>query len=224
MLKKYPVATIVGLSVALLVPFVFDLILNRSVSDLANQNKMLLFITVEWVIALILLGIVLIWEKKTLSSIGIKKMSLGDFVWAVIAFFIGAISFILTIPLVNALGLETTSGSILQLTEIPIPLRLGIVITAAITEEIQFRGYPIERLRDLTGSLFWGAAISYIIFVLLHIPFWGIGGTIQIGIWNIVVTLLYIKRRNLFSCMLMHFLNDAYAFILLPMISKQYLK
>ncbi|MBC7334856.1 MAG: CPBP family intramembrane metalloprotease, partial [Clostridia bacterium] len=142
--------------------------------------------------------------------------------WAVVGFVVGAFSFILTSPLVNALGLGTTSRGIIQLAQTPIALRVVIIITAGITEEILFRGYPIERLTEMTGRIGWGAGIAYIMFVLLHIPFWGIGGTIQIGVWSLVVTLLYVRRRNLPACMLMHILNDAYAFLLLPLFA-QYL-
>ncbi|MEM4290456.1 MAG: CPBP family intramembrane glutamic endopeptidase, partial [Nitrososphaerota archaeon] len=91
---------------------------------------------------------------------------------------------------------------------VPIALRIAVVITAGITEEILFRGYPIERLNSLTGRLGLSALIAYVVFVLPHIPFWGLGGTIQIGVWSIV-TILYIKRRNLPACILMHILNDA---------------
>jgi membrane protease YdiL (CAAX protease family) len=150
-------------------------------------------------------------------------MSWRDVLWGVVGFIVGAFSFILTTPLVNALGLSTTSGGIARLAQIPLVLRIGIVITAGVTEEILFRGYPIERLNNLTGRLSLAALIAYVVFVLLHIPFWGLGGTIQIGVWSIVVTILYVKRRNLPACMLMHILNDAYAFILLPMLFAQYL-
>jgi len=146
-----------------------------------------------------------------------------DALWGVVGFVVGALTFIFTLPLVNALGLGTTSEGIAQLAQTPIALRVAIVITAGITEEILFRGYPIERLTEMTGRIGWGAGIAYIAFVLLHIPFWGLGGTIQIGIWSLVVTALFVWRRNLPACMLMHILNDAYAFILLPTLLAQYL-
>lgn len=222
--NRYPIATFAGLFIALIFPFVLDLLLGRRSEDLANPARAGLFLIEEWLVALILLGIVLLWERQPLASIGIKKMSWRDVMWAIVAFLAGAVSFVFTAPIINALGLGTTSGGITQLAQVPISLRIGIVITAGVTEEILFRGYPIERLKDFTGSLAWGAVIAYLAFVLLHIPFWGMGGTIQIGVWSIIVTVLYVKLRNLLSCMLMHILNDAYAFILLPMFFAQYLR
>lgn len=218
MRQKERVTTFVGLFIALGLPFVLDLWLGKRPEDLAIPSRAGLFAAEEWVLALGLLGLVLFWEERTLGSIGIKKMTWRDALWGVVGFVIGAFSFVLTTPLVSALGLGTTSGGIARLAQMPLALRVVIVITAGVTEEILFRGYPIERLNELTGSLGLAALIAYEAFVLLHIPFWGPGGAIQIGAWSIVVTLLYVWRRNLPACMLMHILNDAYAFLLLPML------
>jgi membrane protease YdiL (CAAX protease family) len=147
-----------------------------------------------------------------------------DILWALFGFLFGALSFMLTMPLVQSLGLETTSAGIGQLARVPIFLRIAVVFTAGITEEILFRGYPIERLTSMTGSPVLGAAISYVVFVVLHLPFWGPGGAIQIGVWSLIVTWLYVRRGNLPACMLMHILNDAYAFLLLPIFIPQYLR
>jgi uncharacterized protein len=52
-------------------------------------------------------------------------------------------------------------------------MRELIVLTAGITEEVLVRGYPIERLSALTGSQWWGTAITYVVSVGLHASFWG---------------------------------------------------
>lgn len=216
--KRERITTFAGLFIALGLPFILDLLLRRRPEDLAIPSRAGLFAVEEWILAFSLLGLVLFGEKKPLSSIGIKKLSWNDVLWGAVGFIVGALSFVLTTPIVTSLGLSTTSGGIARLAQMSLALRTGIVITAGITEEILFRGYPIERLNDLTRSLGLAALAAYVAFVLLHIPFWGLGGAIQIGVWTIIVTVLYVKRRNLPACMLMHILNDAYAFILLPML------
>lgn len=221
--RQQRAVTFVGLFIALGLPFLIDLLLGKRPTDLAIPSRVVAFIIEEWIIALALVFLVLFWERQSLGSIGIKKVSGRDLLWGVIGFFVGAVSFVLTDPVVKALGLGTTSGGIAQLAQVPVALRMAIVVTAGITEEILFRGYPIERLSSLTGRVGLGALIAYVAFVLLHIPFWGSGGTIQIGVWSLIITLLYVKRRNLLACILMHVLNDAYAFILLPMFFAQYL-
>ena len=221
--KRQPVVTFVGLFAALGLPFVLDLLFGKRPEDLAIPSRVVFTIAEEWALVFVLLCIVLFWERQSLISIGIKRMSGRDLLWGVVGFVVGALSFILTTPIVNALDLGTTSGGIAQLAQVPVALRIGVVITAGITEEILFRGYPIERLNGLTGRLGLSAVIAYLAFVLLHIPFWGLGGTIQIAVWSLIITILYVKRRNLPTCMLMHILNDAYAFILLPTLFAQYL-
>ncbi len=216
-------ATFVGLFVALGLPFILDLLIGKSPADLAVPSRVSIAIVEEWALAIALLAVILFWERRSLRSIGIAGMSWQDVMWGVLGFVAGAISFIVTMPLVNALGLDTTSVGIAKLAQVPIILRAGVVLTAGITEEILFRGYPIERINDLTGHLGMSAAIAYVAFVLLHIPFWGAGGTVQIGVWSMLVTFLYVKRRNLLACMLMHILNDAYAFIILPTFFAPYL-
>ncbi len=219
--KQQKTVTFVGLFIALGLPFVLDLFLGKSPDDLADPSRVVIVIIEEWFIALILLALIFFWERKSFASIGLGKMTGKDLLWGVGGFFAGVVSFIVTIPLVNALGLGTTSEGIAQLAGVPIGLRVAIVVTAGITEEILFRGYAIERLGSLTGRIGVGAMIAYVVFVALHIPVWGPGGAIQIGVWSLIITALYVKRRNLPACMVMHILNDAYAFIILPMLLLQ---
>ena len=221
--KRPADVTLVGLFVALVLPFVLTRLFGGQSKELWSSSHAIVTIVQEWAVALILLGIVFFWERRTLASIGITRMTWRDVLGGLAGFVVGALSFIFTTPFIMALGLGTTSTGIGQLAQTSIALRIAVVITAGITEEIISRGYPIERIREMTGQIAWGAGIAYIALVLLRIPFWGLGGTIQIGIWSLIVTLLYVWRRNLPACMLMHILNDAYAFILLPAVFTQYL-
>ncbi|RME42076.1 MAG: CPBP family intramembrane metalloprotease, partial [Chloroflexi bacterium] len=175
----------------------------------------------DWAFALAILALVRFWERLPLSSIGMRQVTRRDLLWGVVGFMAGAVTFVITGPIVQALGLETTTPGIAQLASLPAWFRALIVVTAGVTEEILFRGYSIERLAAWTGHLGLGALVAYVVFVGLHIPFWGLGGTLQIGVWAIIVTTLYVWRRNLWSCVLMHILNDAYAFLLLPMFLPQ---
>lgn len=221
--KQPSPATLIGLCVALGLPFILTLVSGGRSEVLWDAPRTVLIIIQEWVVTIILIGIVIFWERRPLASIGIVRTTWRDVLWGLGGFVVGALSFVITIPLVTALGLGTTTTGINQLAQTPIALRVAIVITAGITEEILFRGYPIERLTEMTGKLYRGAGIAYLAFVLLHIPFWGLGSTIQIGVWSLLVTGLYVWRRNLPACMVMHVLNDAYAFILLPELFAQYL-
>jgi membrane protease YdiL (CAAX protease family) len=100
---------------------------------------------------------------------------------------------------------------------VPFGVRLSLVLTAGICEEAIFRGFLIEQLRDWTGSIGVAAWTSLVLFSLPHAWFYGftlallipalLGGSL---IW------LYVLRRNLPVCMLMHAMVDGYSLLLVP--------
>ena len=103
-------------------------------------------------------------------------------------------------------------GTIINL---PIPVIIGMIFTTAITEEILYRGYPIERLGELTGNKWIGVAFSLIVFLLPHINFFGVQWLLYHGVGTILTYVLYMWRRNLWACILMHFLGNAPLLLLL---------
>jgi len=156
-------------------------------------------------------------EKRELASIGFKSFKgARDVKWGLIGFGLGGFSFAISGPLVVMMGMESTMDGVMKLMEYPIWFRIGVAITAGITEEVLFRTYPIERLTEWTGSVWLAAFISIILFAGMHIPFWSLGGGIQIGIGTIIWTLIYIKTRSIWAMMIMHVVNDLFAFVLLP--------
>ncbi len=178
-----------------------------------------------WLAVVLVLAIVLLWERQPLGSIGLRRMTWRDGLWGLAAFVVGILTFVITNPLIRALHLTTTGGTIAQQsTRTPPLVGLFVAVTAGVTEEFLYRGYLIERLAAFTGRLSWGAAIAYLAFVLTHLRFWGLGGTLQVGVWALVVTGLYLWCRNQGACMLMHTLNDAFVLVLVPLLFAQYLR
>ncbi len=177
----------------------------------------------DWGLALALLALVRWGERLPPASIGWQRPTWQDVGWGTLGFLIGALLFACTAPLLQAVGLGNTNAGIARLAQSSPATRLLIVVTAAVTEEILFRGYPIERLTTLTGRLPLAAVLTWALFTLLHLPFWGWGGALQIGLWSGIVVWLYARRRRLFACIWMHLLNDAYAFLLLPALLPTYL-
>ena len=203
-----PLPVYFGLFVSLILPFTLP----------ALHMPLQMYMVMKWGLVLLLILIVLFWEGRNLDSMGFRKPSWGDLIYGFLGFVVGVILFVITSYLLVLFGLKTTSPGILRIAEIPFSIRVLMVLTAGITEEILFRGYPIERLYELTGNMYIAAFLPWLAFTLLHVYFWGVGGAIQIGVWSIVITLLYIWRRSILACMTMHILNDAYAFLLLPYI------
>jgi len=91
----------------------------------------------------------------------------------------------------------------------PFWYRFILVSRAAVVEEILFRGYAIERLQELTGSILSAAVISWLAFTAMHINSWGVVFLIYPGFHGVILTLLYVWRRNLSSNIIAHWVVDA---------------
>ncbi len=87
-------------------------------------------------------------------------------------------------------------------------LLLG-VITAAVTEEVLLRAYPLERLRELTGNQVTGFLLSLGTFILIHAETWDLfhilGVVLPLGL---ILTLLYLRTRNLPFLIVIHLVID----------------
>lgn len=204
-----------GLALTLLAPPLLGLALSQEPVPLASRAERTLVL--DWTLALAALALVRYGEGRDWASVGLRRPGRADLAASVGGFFVGALLFAFTAPLVRALGWDDTRPGITALATLPWTTRVVIVFTAAFTEEVLFRGYPIERLSELTGSPTLAGVLTWLLFSLLHLPFWGPGGTLQIGLWAAWVVFLYLRRRNLWTTILLHALNDAYAFLLLPL-------
>jgi membrane protease YdiL (CAAX protease family) len=78
------------------------------------------------------------------------------------------------------------------------------VVRAGVSEEVLFRGYPIERLQELTGSRTLAALLPLVLFALAHVGPWGWAHMLVGGIGGALLTLLYMWRRNLWANILAH--------------------
>jgi len=163
-------------------------------------------------------------QTKPMQALGIKKITLKDIGWGIIGYIVGLVIFGVTSGVFGALGLLDTKAGILQIATLPLCVSIFIPITAAITEEILYRGYLTEQLRYLVKNKWAAALLANVVFTLLHIPLWGFWGAIQIGIWALVPTYLYVRRGNLTSSIIVHLLNDTYSFIFVPLFFMQYIK
>ncbi len=96
----------------------------------------------------------------------------------------------------------------------PITQRTRVGVTAAYTEEALYRAYPIGRLEALTGSVWPGAIITFLLFVIAHM---GTNGVVEILFVITPVaaamTGLYLWKRNFFFVVIVHFVVDSHLWI-----------
>lgn len=161
----------------------------------------------NWLAVAILVAFILLVERRDLGSVGLRRPKPGDISWALV---FAGISLTASALVAGLLPQSTTSSTgMTMLMALPLPVIVGIVITTATTEELLFRGYPVERLGEATGSIWWGVAFSLALFVLPHILFFGPVWLLQQGVGVVLAYGLYVWRRNLFSTMVMHFIGNA---------------
>jgi membrane protease YdiL (CAAX protease family) len=152
-------------------------------------------------------------ERRPWSSIGFrapggKEVALGLLAGVLILASLSVVYYVVF----PALHWSETS-QIASVASLPYWLNVLIVVRAAVSEEILFRGYPIERLQELTGSRALAGVVTCTVFTVDHIGFWGWHHIFIAGLAGAVLTILYLWRRNLWVNMIAHFIVDAAAFL-----------
>lgn len=149
---------------------------------------------------LVLVAYMFLIERRPLASIGLKKPPQKDVEWAFYLFgiYMAWQWIVLTFfpPPADA-GTET-------ITSMSIGAVLALIASAAVFEEILYRGYPIERLSELTGRRWIAFLITVPLFMAPHVVFFGPQWLWTQGVGAIALFVLYAKTRNLPACMLLH--------------------
>jgi membrane protease YdiL (CAAX protease family) len=153
-------------------------------------------------------------ERRPLSSIGFRAVGTQDFIIAILA----GVSILAALAVVYDVVFPalhwSESGQIGSVLSLPYWLNVLIVVRAAVSEEVLFRGYSIERLGELTGSRAIAGAVTCTVFTLDHVGFWGWHHIFVAGLAGAMLTILYLWRRNVWVNILAHFIVDAAVFLL----------
>ncbi len=177
----------------------------------AEVSRELIF----WALTLVLAAYVLLVERRSISSIGLDRPTWKSVVFGGLGalVMVGGMAFIYLV-IFPALGLSPNEPGTVAVKALPFWFRVLIVVRAAVFEEMFFRGFMIERLTEILGSRWGAAAISLAAFTLLHLGYWGWAHLMIAGFGGIVLTVLYLWRRDLAANMIGHLLTDAVGFLL----------
>jgi membrane protease YdiL (CAAX protease family) len=170
---------------------------------------------VFWLMAALLLAYVLLGERRPLRSIGLVKPGWESLAWGVggAAATVTSLALIYLV-IVPALGLPAAEKQIGEVKARPLWLLLGLVTRAAVFEELFYRGFAIERITELTGRRWLAVLASLALFTFAHLGYWGWTHLIVAGCGGLVLTALYLLRRDLTANMLAHWLTDGVGFLL----------
>ena len=204
--------------VGLVVTFGWTFLLAGRSPSLANVHNDLVTIASEWIVVAILAVIAFGFLKREAGFFGLRAAS-GRDILAMLGIFVA--TYVATGIVTRFLPVQTSMLDIEGLAAVPLSVKVGLVLTAGICEEFMFRGFAIEELADWTGSVWLGAFIVWLAFVLAHIDRYGLTSGLAIpAIAGATLTLLYVWRRNLPACMFMHALIDGLSIFLLPLLMK----
>jgi membrane protease YdiL (CAAX protease family) len=209
-------ALVVGLSVALFGSSIvgqFDLAARLATS---TATALLVNAATMWLLVGVLFAVVLSWEDRPLASVGLerptRRQALAGLGAGVVALVVGLLVTGVAVAVFDLRQPETltTIGSL------SLPVKLTIVATAVVTEEILWRGYPIERLTELTGSVWVGAVTSFVVFLAVHYPAWGLVGALPQAVFALALVGVYVGTRNVVACILTHAVINVVMILVVP--------
>jgi len=129
------------------------------------------------------------------------------------AVFLGGLAVLLVLGLIVRPFHPPDHRAVLQAlrphTRAELALWLVVSLSAGVCEEFVFRGYLLRQLNRWSGSVVVGVVVSTLLFGCMHL-YEGSGAVVQItglGAWYAIVA---VRRGNLRSVMVAHFLHDAF--------------
>ncbi|HWA92865.1 MAG TPA: CPBP family intramembrane glutamic endopeptidase [Rhizomicrobium sp.] len=206
------IVILVGLAIALVVPLIGP---TRFLPPVAGVDPLYVHEWLWWGLLALMLAYVLVVERRPLASIGFLRPTWMTFVCGIGGGIVATIGMGLVFAaLFAALGLHMNSDAFNALYQTPFWFRVALVTRAAVMEETLFRGYGIERLQELTGSRWIAGAVTLAAFTVAHLSHWGWAHLMIAGGAGLILTLLYLWRRDLVCNMIAHWTVDAIGFLL----------
>lgn len=209
--RRLIVLTAVGLVIGMLLP---SLGLGRRLVPGDDLGSMLAREAVFWTIAAVLVAYVLVIERRPLASLGFRPPRLSTLAWGLAAgAALTALYVAVAAVVLPALHLKGNAGAMHGLLATPLWFRFLLVLRAAVTEELLYRAYPIERVLMLTRSRFLAGAVSVVGFAAAHLNYWGPVQLLFVAPAGLVLAALYLWRRDIGCNMIAHCLTDGVGFL-----------
>ncbi|MGH6890432.1 MAG: lysostaphin resistance A-like protein [Rhizomicrobium sp.] len=168
-----------------------------------------------WIAVVVVLLYIAFVERRPFASVGFRRPKALDIVLGVVAGILLLAGIVVIYQVVfPLLHLKMNAREMHTLYNTPFWYRVILVTRAAVAEELLFRGYPIPRLGELSGSVAFAAVVSCAAFTYAHLASWGPAQLIVAGYGGVILTILYVWRRNLWANMLAHWIADGAGFLL----------
>jgi len=159
-----------------------------------------------WLVGLLLIIYIVAFERKSLSSIGLRKASFSTILNAAMGFGLALIGVAAFGLIIHLTGLDPTSTEdrLNETATAPSWWLILVFLRAGVVEELFFRGFIISRLIELGISKRFSLLISTILFVLPHAFFWPAPALLLVTFTGLALGTIFIWKRDLLACMLAH--------------------
>jgi membrane protease YdiL (CAAX protease family) len=214
-----PMATYCGLAISLLgapaFVAIFRLLTGESHSDLQVVGRDVGLFS----LAALLLWIVKTQEQLPLTSIGahinrLARSLLRGFVLGMVLLVV-TVGLYLLLPKVG-LHIGDSARNAFQPALWVVALA---VLRAGVVEELFYRGFAIERLKSLSRNSWVASLVPLVAFAAAHYR-QGLGGIVSAAILGGLLTICYLKFRDLVANMAAHFFVDFVLNVGIPLVSR----
>lgn len=201
----------------------------QQVVDLIDSSTYVKFLTVlaiEFATIGLMYGVYELMKRPFLASVGLIKGFKKDFItYASVSYLMYFILLIVTVTFVDFLipAVDTNQSQELGFSSPSgfeyIAVYLSLIILPAVVEEIIFRGFLFQRLREVI-SLRSATLLTSAVFGLMHLEFLNDGplnwiAAIDTFILSIFLISLLVKTKSLWSSILLHAIKNTVAFVFL---------
>ena len=201
------IAIAFGWPLVLLIPGVSGLRITDIRDDAVN-------IGVKWLVVAGLSIIAFRAQGRSPTEFGIRGVQWRDVLAAIGGVIVGiALSGVAN----RTVAMPPSVDDLQEIAAMSVGLRVALVVTAGICEEFIYRSFAIEELTFLTGKRWLSAVVAWAFFTVGHVRLYDLSTALIVpGTLGAVLTVLYLWRRNLASCVLMHATIDAAFIVILP--------
>ena len=159
---------------------------------------------------ILLVALALVRAREGLVTVGLTLFTVRNFMWGVV-FLVGAVFFFSVLSqMVHGLDQPKEIEQYLPRTKLDYFFWIVLSFSAAVGEELSFRGFLLTRLTPVLGNFGAAALLSSAAFGLGHL-YQGLVGVIFTGIYGLLFAGLFYWRKSIFPCIVAHFLQDALA-------------
>lgn len=205
-----------GMGLVLAFGFVLRKALFGTSGNLSQEP--LVTIAVQWCTLGIVAVIAFQGLKFRSGELGLRALKPLDWLLIPVTLIVAMVVAGIVSRLVASSGLTQVAN----LLALPLLTRVLLAVTAGICEEFLFRGYGISVLTRFVGNRWLAGFLSLVAFTLAHAGLFGWTTALLVpGILGLILTLLFLLRRNLIIGMIVHVLIDGISLVLAPLAAAQ---